>query len=52
MDLPCDAERPAWGLYFPKESSLLVLNNCDSWSLVPLDAGGGFLQRIQTVDSG
>lgn len=52
-DLPCDSERPAWGLHFPKETSLLVLNNCDCWSLVPLDAGGGFDSeyRLLTLDS-
>lgn len=50
-DLPCDSERPAWGLHFPKEASLLVLNNYDCLSLVPLDAGGGFNSKY-SVDSG
>lgn len=50
--LPCDSERPAWGLQFPMAASLLGLNNCDCLRPVPLGAGGGFHSehRMLTLD--
>lgn len=51
--LPCDSEGPAWGSQLPKVASLLVLNNCDCLSPVPLDVGGGFHSEhsVLTLDS-